>query len=285
MPEEPSGLTSSDVSAGDDINATDHNQIRADIINRSLPPHFSIVQELLTGAFGLEVGRIGNYSDDIRYIPTHNGGTFFLAYDLRAGGGNTHQRNATSDWADMDVIVGTAKIGDYLYVGMRDNGATEHRVYRYDADDISSGGTLMTVSGTALGNTTNITVMVCDGDSLWFNNEAGDTASSNHIFRKYTISGTTLTSSTTTTNGSTSANFAQAAMDHSGNFYGFNTGDSKARRYNTSGTLQDTQNNAYTTVGNGFGLSHTFEGIPFMAFETGASGQEVIHFMRIPLLA
>lgn len=152
----------------------------------------------------------------------------------------------TTVWAAADEIHGTVILGAYLYVLLHDNGGPANRVYRFDKTNIAAGGTLMTISGTAFG--TDATDMTADDSAnFYFTNTAGNSSGSNHIISKYTLSGTTLTFSSNTTCGATSANFNRIArVDGSGNFYGYNTGDATFRKYNSSGTLQ--------TTGSGYAL-------------------------------
>jgi len=144
-------------------------------------------------------------------------------------------RLVTTDWADADAVEGYVIIGAYLYLLLVDNaGGTERRVYRYLASDLSAGGTQMTIAGQAFATTATFS-MTSDGVSFYFNSDAGSSANK-HEIAKYSLSGTTLTYVSTTTCGSTSANFAASfSVDSMGRYLGYNTGT--IYLHDSSGTL------------------------------------------------
>lgn len=151
-------------------------------------------------------------------------------------------RTITADWASADRCLSACLIGAYLYAVLVDDGATTARIYRYDKTNLAAGGTLMTMSGQAIGTTAGDWLMVADtAGVVYMTKQAGNSASA-HIISKYTISGTTMTYVSNTTCGSTSGNFERfLRVDSSGNFYGWNYSiDNVPRKYNSSGTLVTT---------------------------------------------
>ena len=144
-------------------------------------------------------------------------------------------RLVTTDWASADAVAGYVIIGAYLYLLLVDNaGSTERRVYRYLASDLSAGGTQMTIAGQAFATTATFS-MTSDGVSFYFNSDAGSSANK-HEIAKYSLSGTTLTYVSTTTCGSTSANFAYSfSVDSLGRYLGYDTGT--IYLHDSSGTL------------------------------------------------
>jgi hypothetical protein len=110
------------------------------------------------------------YTDDQNFL-VYRSGTIITVRNKT--GGNIENRNLTSDWADADAIGGVAKVGAYLYILLEDTGTTpdSFRVYRYDATNISAGGTLMTAS--FLGSTDSAMVMTSDGTDMFFTYNGG----------------------------------------------------------------------------------------------------------------
>jgi len=269
-------LTSSEVSAGDDATAVQYNNIINDLRYRALlPPRFLVFSSETGG--GSSRYNCATFSDDVDYIVESigSGSTTFEVHDQTAGGDNEN-RDVTTEWATATSIIGTAKIGVYIYVGMTD-ASNNTRVYRYAAQDLTS-STQMTV--TTLGTTAAPTRMISDGTALYFNNDGGDTASSLHIFEKFTISGTTLTQAGKITCGATTAHFSSASADRKGNLYGYSSSDNKIRRHDSSGTLQATQTLAFiTTTGEALDSFHAFDGIPyFYTYQGTTSGIAGYHF-------
>lgn len=159
--------------------------------------------------------------------------------------GGFQTRDVTSDWATAAEITSCITLGAYLYLLLRD-ASNNYRVYRYGVGTLSSGGTLMTISGQAFATTGGANViMTSNGTNFYFNYKAGNNAS-DRIISKYTISGTTLTYSSDITCGASSNVCNQIIqVDSSDNIYGWYRsadfgGDNKIRKYNSSGTLQYT---------------------------------------------
>lgn len=146
-------------------------------------------------------------------------------------------RNTTSDWASSAGVQGYVLMGDYLYLLLAKGGSPlEQRLYRYDASDLSLGGTLMTISGQAFGIAGSFQ-MTSDGVYFYFSSDAGTTANDYEI-AKYSLSGTTLTYVSTTTCGSTPIQFASFAVDSSGQYIGYDT--QVLYVFDNTGTLTDT---------------------------------------------
>ncbi len=220
------------------------------------------------------------YTDDPSYLAiyTSSAPTIIRVFDAAAGGDHT-ARDITLDQAGITSIKGTAKIGLFLYVKAQ-GAANANYIIRYDAHNISAGGTVMTVAGATSFGTQNFT-MVTDGVDLYFDRDAGNTVN-DYELRKYTISGTTITSGTLITCGVSSANFVGVTMDRKTNFYGYNTGDFKFRRYDNTGTLQATM-----TTGLNSAIQDTwysFSGIPYIVERLTMTGNDTIGFYRVPLL-
>jgi len=197
------------------------------------------------------------YSDTYDYIVmmSQPSDVQFHVLDLRAGG-DKETHDITTEMGAATAIIGIAKIGIYLYVAAVDNDPTIN-VYRFAANDIAAGGTIMTES---IGTAVVVDQMICDGENLWFNNDGGDTAASRHIWEKYIISGTTLSADGKVTCGAVDGHFEFGQIDAVGNFYSFNTGtDDFFRRYNSSGTLQATTTRITATGA----MPHCFKGWPY----------------------
>ena len=146
-------------------------------------------------------------------------------------------RNTTSDWASSAGVQGYVLMGDYLYLLLAKGGSPlEQRLYRYDASDLSLGGTLMTISGQAFGIAGSFQ-MTSDGVYFYFSSDAGTTANDYEI-AKYSLSGTTLTYVSTTTCGSTPTQFASFTVDSSGQYIGYDT--QVLYVFDNTGTLTDT---------------------------------------------
>jgi hypothetical protein len=218
------------------------------------------------------------YTDDPDWMAGWATGTILNVYDCTSGGDH-ESRNLTSDWASANQIRGVAKIGSYFYVCLADGITPENRVYRYAVGDLASGGTQMTET---LGNTAVVDRMCSDGTNLYFNSDGGDTASSRHIWEKFTISGTTLTSAGKTTCGSTDTYFGNSLIDESGNFYGYDVSNRLIRRYDTSGTLQATQSTAFNSTDGPNMHTHINGGLYITRHDTTT---DMFSYTKIPLLA
>lgn len=201
-------------------------------------------------------------------------------FDMRSGG-DTEQRDLTTDDATTTRIVGLVKIGSYVYA-LCSNGTSDPylKIWRFAANNLAGGGTLMTFSGTNIGGDATASAecgLYTDGTNLYVSDTGGDTASTLHVFRKYSISGTTLTFVSDITCGSSSSYFGAASIDSSGNFYGNEQAAATFRRYNSSGALQAT---ASYTLGYYAGM-WSFNGVVYAAWDQTASN--LATFVKLPL--
>jgi len=253
-------LQSSDVVAGQDATFQQYNDLRADMIDRAFPEYFSLVDSNFNGSTGFNFAARA-YSEDIRYfIYSQTNTNVFYVYDSSSGG-DSEGRSALSDNSGCTGIGGTAQIGDYLYALL--NGGTAPGVYRYDAKDLASGGTLMTGTPTS-------GVMMCDGTNLWI--DAGTSAT------PYVISGTTLTAGSAVTLTGRAINNG-GGMDKLGNFYGIDN-TNIVTRYDSSGTLQATSTSKVPNQSGLRFIRYVFNGIPY----SQARLAPMINFMRLQLL-
>lgn len=158
----------------------------------------------------------------------------------------------TNIWADADEVDGVALVGAYVYVLLRDGDpATDvYRVYRLDKTDITS-SSQMTFSGQSLTATNSNVSMMSNGTDFYFTFDSGNSANDYDI-AKFTVSGTTFTYDSTITCGSTAGYFiGVTAVDASENIYTWENSGRTIKKYNSSGTLQDTSD-AYRSITNGF---------------------------------
>lgn len=173
---------------------------------------------------------------DTFMLVTHrnSGNGFAVAQD----GVKIQARNATSEWADSNEIRSIVVLGLYLYILAVDTDpATDTwRVYRYLLSDITSSPTQMTFSGSNQLTATNSRLtMSCDGTDFYFTYLAGNSAN-DYVIGKYTLSGTTLTYSSTITLAGTPALLnSRFNLDTSGNIYIIDS-SSQISKFNSSGT-------------------------------------------------
>lgn len=239
-----------------------------------LPPCFVFPVEI-DGANAFLYGAARPFYTDDRNVWIYTSSSTVMHLVNMASGGDVQTRTSTTDLSGA-AYNGFVKIGNYLYAMMYHG--TTPKVRRYSLTDLTTGDD-MTVSGTAIG--VESPRLYSDGTSLWINNTGGDTNATLHIFRNYTISGTTLTAGSTITCGSTSANFTQASMDSSGNFYGADA-SGKLYRHNSSGTLVKTGARNLGNSGNN-NLYASIEGTPFMT--TLDTDAKTLMVWKAPLIA
>lgn len=217
------------------------------------------------------------YTDDNRYFITSDGTNY--QYLSSVGSGNCENIARTTIEATCDASSGAVKIGDYIYIAVGKTTVTRFtKVYRASNNNWAGGWTLMSPD-VAFGTSTAVAHMLSDGTSLYFSDTGGDTASTRHIYKKYSISGTNLTYVSTITCGANDTYFDYASMDSSGNFYGNVGGAGIIRRYNSTGVLQATQTTAVNA--NAF-LGYSIEGIPYQF--VADSGNTVASLFKVPLL-
>lgn len=163
---------------------------------------------------------------------------------LRDSTGKMQSRNVTSDWASANQVFGYVLLNGYLYIMVVDN-TTIAQIWRYDASDLSTGGTLMSVSGgTIIWNQATAgteQTMTSNGTDFFFNYDSGNSNNSYKI-AKFSISGTTLTYVSTVTLGSTTPYFQSSwgvtTDEHYVGYYaGATFGNNNIEMYNSSATL------------------------------------------------
>lgn len=161
---------------------------------------------------------------------------------LQSVGGAKHfeARASTSDWASIDNIWGGVIIGNYAYVLFQDNtpAPDEWRIYRYNINDLSAGGTQCTFSGTAPTLTTNESLrMASDGQYLYLNYNGGNSANA-WVIAKYSVSGTVLTYYSSTTCGSATSGFNNSYAVLKGDlYYTIDTTNRNISKFDATGTL------------------------------------------------
>ncbi len=193
-------------------------------------------------------GKAKSYSlEGLLGVPIRNGYTNIESY-ITSSGPTVYAEidpnflqvwNTTSDWADADQVNSYVVTQGYLYLLLQDTAVNDYRVYRYDANNIASGGTLMTIAVQAFG-TQNLMVMASDGTDFFFNYLAGNSASDFDVSR-YTVSGTTLTWASDVALGAIANASDVFIVASSGNYYGLNvTGTREVKEFDPFGTLLNT---------------------------------------------
>jgi len=249
-----SGYNYSAVSAGDTILATHPNNLFTDI-QETNPPEPKINLARL-GAISPAHTTPLYWQDRFAMVANQEAATpdNILFWDARSGG--NYQREAISvAWADADTCQGLVHLGVYIYALLYDSGGPAYRIYRYNDTDLTTSAQMTVTLGTTSGAR-----LYSDGTDLYVNQDGANTTASLHVFERFSISGTTLTSQGTTTCGSTSTDFSEAVVDGAGNFYG-NDGSDILRRFNSSGTLQATLGYDHTATG---ATLIAIEGIPYI---------------------
>ena len=191
---------------------------------------------------GASSGNSINGYQDREVVFSANGSDIYLADPT----GNSQKRDILADWASATFVRGYALIGSYLYVLLvKHTATTDAKVYRYDASDLSLGGTLMTVSGATLNYASDIRLS-SNGTHLFMSSDGGASANSEDI-AKFSISGTTLTYVSTTTCITTTASFGGAfSVDTAGNYYSTKDGETQTIYVcDSTGTQTSTQNESF----------------------------------------
>jgi len=193
---------------------------------------------------------LSGYSD-AEAVVYSSGATIYMQDAI----GYTQSRLTSTDWASSTTVVSYVLLNAYAYVLLSSGAALQ--VYRYNRNDLSAGGTLMTISGATLTYGANV-VMTSNGADFFFNYEAGQSADSFDI-AKFTLSGTTLTYDSTVAAGSTANRFAGAfAVDTLENYYGTNAGI--IYQYDSAGALQVTSGITLATISRLFNWDNTLYG-------------------------
>jgi hypothetical protein len=174
-------------------------------------------------------------------------GTELLVADYRPNGLGQQRHDYTADIPNaFSSMTGAAHIGDYIYLLTAVSGTTL-QLWRFNLSDISTGAVQMT--GVTFGTIYNLTWLLCDGTHLYVGNDGATLSNNRHKFRKYSISGTTLTQvGSTITCGSSANNFVTASMDNRGYFYGYDAAE-KCHRFDPTGAnevVDMTNNNPLT---------------------------------------
>ena len=191
---------------------------------------------------GVGAGNSINGYQDREAVFSATSGDIYLADPT----GNSQKRDILADWASATFVRGYALIGSYLYVLLvKHTATTDAKVYRYDASDLSLGGTLMTVSGATLDYATDIRLS-SNGTHLFMSSDGGASANPEDI-AKFSISGTTLTYVSTTTCTTTTASFGGAfSVDTAGNYYSTKDGETQTIYVcDSTGTQTSTQSESF----------------------------------------
>lgn len=189
--------------------------------------------------------------------------TELLVADYRPNGLGQQRYNYSASIPNAAASsTGAAHIGDYIYLLTGVSG-TNLQLWRFNLSDISTGAVQMT--GETFGTVTSQTWLLCDGTHLYVGNDGGTLSNNRHKFRKYSISGTTITQvGSTITVGSTSNNFITASMDNRGYFYGYDAQE-RCHRFDPTGAnevLDMTNNNPFTNSA----CSYSIEGEVYLNF-------------------
>jgi len=190
------------------------------------------------------------HTDDIDRIFAYENANQTL---IAIGGSEHYQlRDTGSDWADINNIWGVFKSGNYCYVLFQDTDTApdEWRIYRYAVDDLASGGTQCTFSGTAPDLTVDVNLrMAFDGTYMYLNYDGGNSANA-YVIAKYSVSGTAFTYVSSITCGAATLGFnANFAVVADGSIYTIDTTNRNISKFNSGGTLQYTDDaNTMTTA-------------------------------------
>ena len=181
-----------------------------------------------------------NFSDEMFTTNLIVGNVYRLG--TVTGGKILEDLNITTTWADADSNPNNKMsiLNGFLYHLLSDTlpNPDTYRLYRYNLTNLTAAGTLMTFAGATVLASSNFQIeSACDGVNFYFSHEAGNSASQ-FIIAKYTLSGTTLTYSSSITLSDSGTFNAGFAVDESENIYTMNSGTIK--KYNSSGTLQST---------------------------------------------
>lgn len=172
-------------------------------------------------------------------VPRSNG---VATFSFLANGIPVQERDVTIDWpsvsnlSELYIKGGAVDLGGYLYIAMRYGVTNECRVYRYDRNNLTSGGLQMMFSGLPYQCNGDPT-MTSDGRFVYFSYNAGNTGNDN-VVAKFSISGTTFTYISSKTIGTTTDFNRSFLVDKDENYYALG-GNSLAiiKKYSSSGVL------------------------------------------------
>lgn len=230
------------------------------------PKHFDFSHLPYTGVVNL-------YSDQEVYI-SYDAGQ--VKINLEIPGEFTQEYIFTADWGSVTDANGIVIKNSFLYALLVDSVTGDSRVYRYSVTDMASGGTLMTIGGTAFGTDSDVFLMTSDGTDFYFTGEANNSSSLNRI-SKYTLSGTTLTSSSVILCGADPANFGEGIMVAvDGKIFGLDS----PTVYEFSNTGTFVRSYSYSTeiygqIQNLYNWSDTFYGFYIQASATDIKGTKI----------
>lgn len=179
------------------------------------------------------------FMDEFALFTVANTGTGF---SVARSGTKLQTRNTTSDWANADEVVSAVVLNGYMYLLIIDSGTTPdtYRVYRYLLSDVTSSPTQITFSGSnQLTTTDSVLRMTSDGVDFYITYLAGNSANA-YAVGKYTLSGTTLTYSSTVTLAGTPT-FTNFGVMSDGSIYIID-GSSFIVKFDSAGT------NVYTST-------------------------------------
>lgn len=216
---------------------------------------------------------LGNsFFSDVPAHWSHDAGDATIVYLILLDTKQTQSLDINTIWADADGVRAAVILGAYIYMLMVDTGTAPdtHRVYRFAKNNLAAGGTLMSFAGAVTLATSNDEVMMsCDGTNFYFNYQAGNSGN-DYVIAKYTLSGTTLTYSSSITCGAVANTMRTFHVQADGDLMGMSSSDVKYRRYNSSGTLQATSAIVY-----GSAAQYYLHFICSRLWEGRASGQMV----------
>ncbi len=186
--------------------------------------------------------------------------------------GDIQSRDVTTDWASAAAISGAVLLGIYLYVMLRNSAGTTSRVYRYTAADLSTGGSLMTISGFTAPAGSDRQNMTSNGTHIFINYFENGNPGDASTINKFSLSGTTLTfvSDVTCGTGADDQFLNTFAVDTDENYYGVLFGI--VYQYDDTGTL------AYTS--GDFGTISTFQNWTNTLY--GAVGSDIMVKLYLP---
>lgn len=147
--------------------------------------------------------------------------------------------DTTLDWADADEVSSYVVLNDSLYIWLHDVAINDYRLYRYDIDDLSLGGTQITFAGgiVPIAGTAGVQ-LTSDGVSFYLTYEAGNSANDYDI-AKYSLSGTVLTYVSTITCGAVANLFDRIAVLSTGEIFAMDDSvvNPKFARFDSAGVL------------------------------------------------
>ena len=149
------------------MSITNGSTITATDVNNLVPPWVINTYVMASDNYGF---LLNNYSDKNQIAVAQAVATDLVYFNnISTSAGKTQFRTVTSDWASATTINAQITLGIYTYVLLRD-GSNNYRIYRYGINSLSSGGTLMTISGQAFATTGGANVvMTSNGTDILLN--------------------------------------------------------------------------------------------------------------------